>query len=255
MAPTPRAPAPPVPQTVDPAELAAKLAGIQPGWPGPRFPVPRRPRDINCRRVKCVALTYDDGPGEHTGKLLDMLAKYRARATFFVLGQMVAEDTEHNIRRMVRAGHQLGNHTWDHQDLAALPEEGIRSQLSRTQEIVKRLTGIRMTLMRPPYGSTNDMVAAEASSEGLAQILWSVDTLDWRDRVTSTVIRRATAATPGSIVLMHDIHATTVDATPRVLEHFAARGYRFVTLSELYGKPLTPGRKYVEGKDYAYGQR
>ncbi|MET8338859.1 polysaccharide deacetylase family protein [Streptosporangium canum] len=230
---------------IDPAELAAKLAAIQPQWPRSRYPVAPAARHINCRRVKCVALTYDDGPGEYTGQLLDILARHHARATFFVIGQMVAADGPYTLRRMVSEGHEIGNHTWSHAQLTALSEAGIRGELGRTQGIVHHVTGRWMTLMRPPYGATGERVAAVARRKGLAQILWDVDTMDWRDRDSLVVAQRATTVTPGSVVLMHDIHSTTVEAAAQVLDLLALRGYTFVTLSELYGGPLVPGRVYA----------
>ncbi|MEU0517060.1 polysaccharide deacetylase family protein [Streptosporangium sp. NPDC006007] len=252
-APSPAPPAVPPPATpspFDPEELASKLTGIQPQWPKNSFPAAPAVRKLDCRRIRCVALTFDDGPGPHTARLLDILARHQARATFFVIGQMVAEDRGENLRRMVSEGHELGNHSWDHPPLTQLSEARLKYQLRSTQKIVKRLSGVRMTLMRPPYGSTDGRVAAETRREGLAQILWNVDTLDWRDRESSIVTQRATQAGPGSIVLMHDIHGTTVDAVPAILDQFARRGYAFVTLSELYGRArLTPGRRYTSYAD------
>ncbi|GAA0922312.1 polysaccharide deacetylase family protein [Nonomuraea longicatena] len=226
-------------QVVEPAVLARKLAAMQPDWPrGPR---------VDCRRAKCVALTFDDGPGDHTARLLDMLRRRGARATFFVVGQMVVADREHNLRHMLLDGHELGNHSWSHEQLTALSPLGLKFQLKQTQAVVERMTGVRMYLMRPPYGSTDGRVADETRREGLAQILWNVDTFDWRDRSASLVAERAIKAGPGSIVLMHDIHRTTVDAMPRILEVLSRRGFAFVTISELYGKhPPAPGRKYTE---------
>ncbi|MEW9551444.1 polysaccharide deacetylase family protein [Nonomuraea sp. NPDC050783] len=224
---------------VDPGQLARRLADQQPGWP--------RSRRFDCARIKCVALTFDDGPGEHTGRLLDLLAQRHVRATFFVIGEMVAADRDGRlVRRIAQEGHELGNHSWSHPALAALSEEGVRRELRQTGDLVQRLTGVRMRLMRPPYGATDAQVAAEARREGLAQILWSLDTLDWRDRVTATVARRAETATPGAIVLMHDVHRTTVDAVPQVLDTLARKGFTFVTVSELYGRALVPGREYLE---------
>ena len=95
--------------------------------------------------------------------------------------------------------------------------------------------------MRPPYGSTNPRVTEMSHSEGLAQVLWNVDTEDWHDRKASIVTERATKVEPGSIVLMHDIYPSTILAVPRLLNKLAAKGYTFVTVSELYGKPLTGG--------------
>lgn len=232
------------PPRVDPRALAAKLAAIQPQWPGNRYPTSPMERHINCKRVRCVALTYDDGPGQYTGHLLDILAEYHAKATFFVVGQMVAAEGPYNLRRMVREGHEIGNHTWSHAQLTALSDAGVQGELSRTQQIVHHATGRWMSIMRPPYGATNQRVSAVARRKGLAQILWSLDTMDWRDRDSLVVTQRAIRAARGSVVLMHDIHPTTVEAAPQVLERLTAAGYTFVTLSELYGKALTPGREY-----------
>ncbi|WP_328808770.1 polysaccharide deacetylase family protein [Nonomuraea montanisoli] len=229
------APRPPV--VADPGVLARRLAAVQPDWPARRV--------VDCKRRKCVALTFDDGPGEYTGRLLDMLRERHVRATFFVLGEMVAADHAGFTRRMVEDGHELGNHTWSHPPLTAMSDERLRSELADTEAIVQRTTGVRMRLMRPPYGATDARVADQARLEGLAQILWSVDTLDWRDRDPAIVARRAGAAAPGSIVLMHDIHPTSVEAVPRVLDTLARKGYRFVTVSELYGRAPLPGRTYT----------
>ncbi|WP_214323293.1 polysaccharide deacetylase family protein [Nonomuraea sediminis] len=227
------------PAVIKPAVLAKRLIAMQPGWPV-------KPSKPDCRRAKCVALTFDDGPGRYTGHLLDILRRRGVRATFFVLGENVAADKGRNLRRIVTEGHEIGNHTWNHAALTTLPRERIRNQLERTERLVRRLTGIRMRLMRPPYGATDRRVADVTRREGLAQILWSVDTLDWRDRVPAVVARRAGAARPGSIILMHDIHRTTVAAVPRVIDKLKHKGYTFVTVSDLYGKPLVPGRKYAE---------
>ncbi|MEU8248017.1 polysaccharide deacetylase family protein [Nonomuraea sp. NPDC048916] len=225
------------PTVVDPRILAKRLAAMQPDWPATR--------PVNCRREKCVALTFDDGPGDYTAKLLDLLRSRHAKATFFVLGQMVAADPHNLARRIVDEGHEIGNHSWSHPPLTALTDEQIRTELTQTGDLIRRLTGVRMQMMRPPYGATDDRVAAETRREGLAQILWSLDTLDWRDRASSVVARRAGLAKPGEIVLMHDIHRTTVEAVPEVLDTLAKKGYRFVTVSELYGGTPVPGRQYT----------
>jgi peptidoglycan/xylan/chitin deacetylase (PgdA/CDA1 family) len=142
---------------------------------------------------------------------------------------------------MVAEGHEVGNHTWDHLDLTGLPEAEIIHQLRRTQEIVRHAIGFETTLMRPPYGSTNTRVTDVSRREGLAQVLWNVDTVDWRDRKASIVTERAANVEPGSIVLMHDIYPSTVLAVPRLLNELTAKGYTFVTIPELYGEPLTGG--------------
>ncbi|MFB9890686.1 polysaccharide deacetylase family protein [Planobispora takensis] len=227
------------------AASAGEFVAVLPQRPEPpELPTPPPERATDCGKTRCVALTFDDGPGEHTGALLDTLAAHRARATFFVLGGMVEQNGGEDLRRMVAEGHELGNHGWSHAALTGLSRAGIRSELRRTQEIVERETGVRMALMRPPYGATDGRVAAESRSQELAQILWSLDTMDWRDRDAAVVSRRAARATPGSIVLMHDIHPTTVKAVPKLLENLAGKDFTFVTLSELYGGAPSPGRRY-----------
>lgn len=224
------------PPPVDPGVLARRLEAMQPDRPA---------RDERC--VRCVALTFDDGPGEDTGKLLDMLREHGARATFFVVGQMAAAPGGAALlRRIAREGHEIGNHSWTHAQLTALSQHGIAQELQRTGDLVRFATGVRMHLMRPPYGSTDSRVAAESRRRGLAQILWNIDTYDWRDRVPSIVAKRASRAKPGSVVLMHDIHRTTVKAVPRVLEALTRKGYRLVTVSELYGKRPKPGKRYSD---------
>jgi peptidoglycan-N-acetylglucosamine deacetylase len=237
----PAAGAPPVP---GPETPAAKPGAVQPRRPESDFPLPPPARPVNCRQIKCVALTFDDGPGAYTGPLLDILAGHRARATFFVVGRMVSGSGEGILRRMVAEGHELGNHTWSHPQLPTLSQTGIREELGRTQWIVKQVTGVTMVLMRPPYGLTDARVAAESRQLGLAQIMWDVDTLDWRDQDSVIVAQRGAEAEPGSVVLMHDIHPSTVQAVPRLLDRLAVKGFRFVTLSELYGGRPEPGRKY-----------
>ncbi|MEV0346674.1 polysaccharide deacetylase family protein [Nonomuraea sp. NPDC050680] len=223
---------------IDPKKLARRLEAMQPGWP--------TARRIDCRHLKCVALTFDDGPGDYTGKLLDLLSARKVRATFFVVGQMVAaRGGAQLVRRIVAEGHELGNHTWNHPPLTGLTDQGLRFQLKHTNDLVERVTGVRMRVMRPPYGATNRRVAAEARRLGLAQILWSVDTLDWQDRVPALVARRAGRSAVGSIVLMHDIHRSTVQAVPALLDLLAKKGCTPVTISELYGRTPAPGRMYT----------
>ncbi|MDH2427578.1 polysaccharide deacetylase family protein [Sphaerisporangium sp. TRM90804] len=247
----------PVRPASDPRMLVLRVTAAQPEWPGTRPLVAPPRRAIRCEQVKCVALTFDDGPYDHTGAVLDTLARYGARATFFVVGQMVTPQSTHYLRRMVSEGHEIGNHSWDHPALPSLAGDGVRDQLGRTQRAVRAATGVTMRLFRPPYGATDGKVAEQAARAGLAQIMWDVDTMDWRDRDTSLVTRRASAAGSGSVVLMHDIHKTTADAVPGLLRDLAARGYAFVTVSELYGADLVPGRSYAgrTGTDGATGRR
>ncbi|GAB2845776.1 hypothetical protein GCM10022221_51390 [Actinocorallia aurea] len=219
-----------------------------------RQPDPDRRRGLGpdglpdmCAQGKCVALTFDDGPMDHTERLLEILARYNARATFFVVGQMV-EEFPQLVQKEVAAGHEIANHSWNHSDLAGLSEEGVTAQIKQTQEAILRHSGYRSVLLRPPYGSSNARVAKVAASFGLPEIIWAVDPLDWRDRNSSLIARRVLSETgPGDVVLLHDIHASTVDAVPKILEGLSAKGYRFVTVSRLFrGMALQPGHQYRE---------
>ncbi|GAA3141462.1 hypothetical protein GCM10020001_075330 [Nonomuraea salmonea] len=193
--------------------------------------VAARARPVDCRRAKCVALTFDDGPGAYTDALLRHLAAYRAKATFFVVGQNVAANPG-IVRRTYAAGHEIGSHTWSHPDLTKLPAAGVRAQLARTDRVVKAAIGVVPRLVRPPYGAVN---AAVSRLTGRPMVLWSVDTLDWRHRDSAKVARKAVRSVrPGSVILFHDIHPSTVRAMPRILKALSKRGYRFVTVTRLF---------------------
>ncbi|MCW2898738.1 MAG: polysaccharide deacetylase [Streptosporangiaceae bacterium] len=215
--------------------------------PGGVPPLPAARPAVDCWVRRCVALTFDDGPAPGTAHLLDILRARRVRATFFVLGCQVAAYPQ-LLRRESADGHEIGDHSYSHADLSAIPTGAVESEIGRTQKAIWRLTGNTPVLFRPPYGSTDRQVAAVARRHGLAQILWAVDPLDWRDRDSAVVQRRVVhAANSGSIILLHDIHPTTVAAVPGIVAKLSKAGFVFVTVSELYGgKPLTSGRKYTE---------
>jgi peptidoglycan/xylan/chitin deacetylase (PgdA/CDA1 family) len=219
-----------------------------PGGPAARAAVralvlpPAAPPAVDCAVAKCLALTFDDGPGPYTDRLLDILKARSVRATFFVVGRNAAEYPE-VLRREVAEHHEIGNHTYDHADLVRLSDRGIRREISRTQKIVHRATGWWPTVMRPPYGATDERVNRVA---GLPEIMWRGDTLDWLHR-NSRRVRRSVLklAEPNAIILLHDIRKTTVAAMPRTLNTLIERGYTMVTVSDLYrGTRLRPGHAY-----------
>ncbi|MFF4236328.1 polysaccharide deacetylase family protein [Actinomadura geliboluensis] len=210
-----------------------------------RQPTPPPPRKIDCDQVKCVALTFDDGPGPYTAGLLDTLKKNGARATFFMLGENVGAHAA-VVRRMALEGHELANHSWSHPQLTGLSPAGVRSQIQRTQQAIAQASGgVRPTLMRPPYGATNKRVGHDI---GMPLILWSVDTLDWRYRDVARDTRVGIKEPqPGGIVLYHDIHKASVESIPKVVDGLKKRGFTFVTVSELFqGQKLAPGVTYTE---------
>lgn len=187
--------------------------------------------DIN---GKYIALTFDDGPSaEVTPRVLDILKQYNAKATFFMLGSQV--DYHPKIAKLVaEAGHEIGNHTEQHQDLTKLGPEGIRKEIESTSDKISNITGVRPYLVRPPYGAYNEHVKNDAANHGNSIILWSVDSLDWKNRNADAINREIQQQlTSGAIVLMHDIHPTTADALPDLMETLQQKGYQFVTVSQL----------------------
>ena len=182
-----------------------------------------------------VALTFDDGPhATLTPKLLDILKARHVKATFFVVGENAAQYPE-ILKRIVAEGHEIGNHSWSHPVFAKMSEGAVRSEVQRTQDAVTQGAGVTPTILRPPYGSITDLQRHWLNqSFGFHIIMWSVDPLDWKNRNSETVARRILAETrPGSIVLSHDIHATTVEAMPNVIDSLLAKGFKFKTVSEL----------------------
>lgn len=196
---------------------------------------------------KCIALTFDDGPGIYTDKLLSYLNNYKAKATFFMIGPS-AQRYPSIVKRVFDDGHQIGNHTWSHPSLPGLSPEQVQNEISSTNNILQGITGIKPNTLRPPYGSTNATVQRVASSLGMSSILWSVDTRDWADRNSNIVCNRAISnARPGAIILMHDIHRTSVEAVPCILQNLSSQGYQFVTVDKLLGN-LQSGYIYYSAK-------
>jgi peptidoglycan-N-acetylglucosamine deacetylase len=189
--------------------------------------VPRPTPD--CSNTRCVALTYDDGPSAYTTTLLNTLWSKNVPVTFFVVGQQV-QNRPATVRRAFMEGHEVQNHTWSHPDLRTLSFSGQSSQYRATTNAINALGVPRTDQLRPPYGAYN----SNTRQLGVPLILWNVDTLDWRDRNATIVRDRAVAnTTPGSIVLMHDLHSTTVSAAPGIIDGLRAKGYSFVTVDQL----------------------
>ncbi len=195
--------------------------------------------------TKLCALTFDDGPGPYTERLLDTLAEKGVKATFFVLGQQ-AERYPDTIKRIYEEGHQLANHTWGHVNLVKYSEGGVVAQLQRTADTLDRITGVKGEyLMRPPYGSYNDSVLEVI---GVPAILWSVDPYDWKYRDAQTDHDNVLESVfDGCIILLHDIHEASVDAVPSIIDDLKAEGYELVTVNELFRRKnhaLEPGKVY-----------
>jgi peptidoglycan/xylan/chitin deacetylase (PgdA/CDA1 family) len=201
---------------------------------------------VDCREVKCVALTFDAGPSEHSAKLLDILKEKQVPATFFLLGKRHIEKYPELVRRMADEGHEIASHTWDHKILTTLEPEEIREELERPNQEIERLTGQRPTLMRPPQGRTNDLVHDICRELGMAEVLWSVTAKDYTTNDSALIQKRVLdQVSRDGIILLHDLYDGTVPAVPGIIDALKARGYVFVTVPQL----LAPG-KAEPGKVY-----
>jgi peptidoglycan/xylan/chitin deacetylase (PgdA/CDA1 family) len=182
-----------------------------------------------------IAMTFDDGPSAtNTPKLLEIAAERHIKLTFFVLGECVEQNLD-VLRQEVAEGHEIGNHSWSHPNLAKLSDANVRSQLQRTEDLIEKTAGIKPKLMRPPYGELTKRQRILVNHEfGYKVILWDVDPLDWKRPGVDIVAQRIIAGTrAGSIILSHDIHPPTIAAMPQVFDALLAKGFKFVTVSEL----------------------
>ena len=194
-----------------------------------------------------IAMTFDDGPhGANTPRLLEMLKQRKIHATFFLVGQCVAEFPD-IVKKIVAEGHEIANHSWSHPQLSAMSEAAVRDQLQKTHDAIIAACGVTPKIMRPPYGAFTARQRAWSHGEwGYKCILWDVDPLDWKVRNSEHVKNEILKQTvPGSIILSHDIHKSTVDAMPETLDALLAKGFKFVTVSELISmdKPVVPKPK------------
>jgi peptidoglycan/xylan/chitin deacetylase (PgdA/CDA1 family) len=186
---------------------------------------------------KTVALSFDDGPAPDTPAFVRMLEAQHVPATFFMIGEHVTAQYRGTLRRELRAGDALGDHTYTHPDLVS--SGGVYGQLNRTLQAIRALTGYTSCVFRPPYGDYNRSVIDIARSLGLATILWNVDPSDWALPGVSAIERRVLAQVrPGSIVISHDgggPRGQTLAAYPYIISALRKRGYSFATVPQLLG--------------------
>jgi peptidoglycan/xylan/chitin deacetylase (PgdA/CDA1 family) len=241
------------------ASLAATLAGALSGTPAlASQPPPQKPsksdrflyHPVGCTRRgpavayrsgpargRVVALSFDDGPWADTPAFVRVLETEHVPATFFMIGEQVTPAYRAALRRELRAGDALGDHTYTHPDLAR--SGNVYGQLQSTIFAIRRLTGYAPCVFRPPYGAYDQAVVQTARSLGLATILWNVDPADWALPGSEAIERRVLAQVrPGAIVLSHDgggPRGQTLAAYPRIIGVLRARGYRFETVPQLLG--------------------
>ncbi|MBI1355827.1 MAG: polysaccharide deacetylase family protein [Acidobacteria bacterium] len=187
-----------------------------------------------------LALTFDDGPSNETPAFLDLLARYDIRGTFFVCGRNVERRPE-TARRVLAAGHEVGNHTDSHPLLLRLPPWRVRREVETAQRILEDRLGVRPALFRAPYGVHAPGLRAALELEELTAVRWTVIGNDWRWPAPAIARRVLRGASPGGVICLHDGRETfpsadrqnTLAALETILPILLAEGYRFVTASEM----------------------
>jgi len=182
-----------------------------------------------------IAITFDDGPHPVlTPLLLDALEERGILATFFLLGWAVDSNPD-IVARMYEAGHSIGNHSYRHPRFTDISRQRIVDEIEHTNNAILAATGSLPTLLRPPYGARNNTVLDVARQMDMSVVLWSVDPRDWDHRnallVSENIINYAS---DGSVVLLHDIHETSIEAAILAIDALIERGYVFVTVEELF---------------------
>jgi len=201
------------------------------------------------RGTKKLALTYDDGPNDpHTLRLLEVLAKHNVQATFFVIGRYVTQRPD-IVRELVRAGHEIGNHTFSHPNLIFVSSEQTRKEISDCQQALLETAGESPRLFRPPFGGRRPGTLQIARTLGLEPVMWNVTGYDWTapsaDRIVAKVSRQVRG---GDVILLHDgshvrmgaNRAQTVVATDQIIAKCKSQGFEFVTVGEMMGRATLP---------------
>ncbi|KUN86360.1 polysaccharide deacetylase family protein [Streptomyces griseoruber] len=207
------------------------LTGYGPPSAAPdRVPVRREPLMSLSGRGRSMVLTFDDGPDpRYTPQILDTLGRYDVRAMFFVCGEM-AVDHQDLLARMADEGHVVGNHTWSHPLLTTLSRRRIRSEMTRTSDVIETGYGERPRWFRAPYGAWNRAAFQLGSELGMEPLAWTVDTLDWTTPGTRSIVDRVReGAAPGVVILSHDAggdRTQSVKALRRYLPQLLDSGYQ-----------------------------
>lgn len=185
--------------------------------------------------VKKIALTFDDGPsGVLTPKVIAILKSQKITATFFMLGESV-EKYPDTAKMVADAGFEIGCHSYHHPNMARMSEEQIRVEIDGASGLIEKVTGQTPHLFRPPYGTITANMRKVCTDSKLVIVHWSVDPRDWNARSTPESVYQVLMkhAMGGSIVCIHDIHARTIAALPRIITDLKAKGFEFTTVSGL----------------------
>lgn len=183
---------------------------------------------------KVLSLSFDAAWGnEDTQTLIDILAAYNAKATFFVVGEWVDKYPE-SVKALSDAGHEIMNHSDSHPDMVHLSAEDIKAEVEACNDKIEAVTGKRPTLFRAPFGSYNNQLIQSLEELDMFCIQWNIDSLDWKDPSVDQLVKNVVSkASPGSICLFHNAATNTPEALPRILDALVADGYSFVPISQL----------------------
>lgn len=226
--------------------VALWLAGLLLLGQAEQFPAVPADGTAALPQQRYVALTFDDGPKrETTARLLDGLRERGASATFFLIGRQIPDQRD-LVERMKAEGHQVGNHTWNHIRLATTSDPAVAAQeIQKTDTLLREILGDGTYWLRPPYGAIQE---AQKAQIPVPMVTWTVDSRDWESLNAKTVVQSVLRdIKPNSIILMHDIYPSSVDAALEIVDTLQAQGYWFVTVEELLalnGVAAEPGVLY-----------
>ncbi|ORX95348.1 glycoside hydrolase/deacetylase, partial [Basidiobolus meristosporus CBS 931.73] len=208
-----------------------------------------KPDDMYGCKAGQWALSFDDGPSEHTAELLDILKAANVKATFLMVGSNVVKFPD-VVKRAYQEGHLIAQHTWSHPHLMSISNEQIVAEIRATEEAILNVTGVRPAFVRPPYGEADDRVKAVITAMGYRNLLWNMDTLDWdivaKNESATLILKSFENALskgtdlnahndPGYISLQHDLYIETVKQVPQIETILAGHGYHFVLAHECIG--------------------
>lgn len=216
----------------------------------PRSGAGVRPSSVaapDASRLNALCISFDDGPSpELNQKLRDALTHAHAASTLFMIGQSVAA-AKGLCTKSALEGLEIGSHSWSHPQLSKLSGQKLADEVSKPTDVIAECTGRPPFVMRPPYGARNDETDAAVGALGQSSQIWDIDTLDWKTHSVPQNIESARTGRRGSIILMHEIHAASVDSVPAILDNFAADGYTLLTASELGQNQMRAGMHYMRG--------
>lgn len=211
-----------------------------------------KPDDIyGCPTKGDWALSFDDGPGQYTGEILDTLKKLNVTASFFVMGGHVAKYADF-VKRAVSEGHMVGSHTWSHPHLMSLTNEQIIAELKMTDDAIANATGFRPKYIRPPYGEADDRVKAIFQAFGYKSVLWNMDTTDYailtakqdKTKIYQAFVDANTKGTdlnakndPGFISLQHDVYEDSINQEETIINYLRQQKFRLVPVSTCINDP------------------